>query len=203
MVPALRKIIFLAFCSLTGIVVNAQLMAGGGYGTFNIPADPMRGFGPTAKIEYLNGVMSAYWDASYFSKANDAGYTTIYNYDGIPVGAAKTTQYYQYLYNQIGLKAFLFGDFDDKKLLPYLGGGMAVVVETQRLKFKGDPAVSDFIYRKIHLGLHFNAGLQYNLNPVMLELRGNFDLIFRPIGGDDVSNVLTNLRLCVMIPVTQ
>jgi hypothetical protein len=72
--------------------------------------------GPTAKIEYVvNDRAIAYWDASYFSKDVNGGDATIYNSDGMPIATAAVTNKFRYIYNQIGFKALLGGDFSEKK----------------------------------------------------------------------------------------
>jgi hypothetical protein len=58
------------------------------------------------------------------------------------------------------------------------------------------------VYRQVKYGFSFNAGVQYNIKPVVLELRGNFDLVVKQLDHDDVSNILTNLRLCITVPIT-
>lgn len=199
------KLSLLVLFTVITIVTKAQLLVGGGVSTFHVPADDFRVLGPTVKLEYVypEGRRVLYWDASYFTKGIDAGSTSIYNSDGILVATPQTTYKYNYIYNQLGFKALFAGDFDERKLLPFIGGGVAVIFKQTKAIYAASPGIKSDPYRQTLFGFHFNAGVQYNIKPVVLELKGNFDIVLKPVSKDDVSNIVTNLKLCIYVPITK
>ncbi|MHA4807018.1 hypothetical protein ACX0G9_02870 [Flavitalea flava] len=183
---------------------NSQTYLGGGFGTFNIPGASMkfRGTGPTLKLEHIqdDDRTILYLDVSYFSKSLSDGTADIYNANGVPLGSVPITRKFSYIYSQMGGKVLLGGDADEKKIIPYIGGGVAILYKTIKTSYQSTYDLSDDVTSAWLYGFHCNAGVQYNFGPVILELRGNLDLILKPLV-DDVSNVLTNLRLSASIPI--
>jgi hypothetical protein len=46
-----------------------------------------------------------------------------------------------------------------------------------------------------------SAGAQYNFGPAIIELKGNLDIILKPIDTySNSSNILKNTRLSVLVP---
>jgi hypothetical protein len=193
--PNYIKTIILCFSFLVSLNAKSQSFLGLGFGTFNIPGANefrFRGTGPTLKYEYItrNERSSLYADLSYYSKS----YT-----DGNQVNTT-----YTYYYSQLGFKEFLF-DADSHKLIPYLGGGFALLSNKTDASYQGSGSGSFSTSENRFLwGFHSNIGLQYNIKPVIIELRGNLDLILKPLEeSSSVSNILTNLRLCVSLPFSK
>ncbi len=205
-----KTILGLAFCFLANAAF-AQSFFGAGFGTFNIPGaiNKFRGTGPTVKYEYITGDQrqSVYADLSFFSKRQQGDSRPVYDASGNLLGSAETEITFSYIYTQLGFKKLFVGDADERKVLPYTGGGIALVFANSATRYESN--VSAFPEEKVKrfiFGFHFNAGLQYNLKAVILELRGNLDIDLKPLvndGASDVSNVLTNLRLSVLIPITK
>lgn len=162
-----------------------------------------RGMGPTLKYEYSEYSQSAYAEVSYYAKSLDAGTVDVYDNNGIPQGYATATEKFSFIYTQLGFKQFFNGDIDEKRFHPYVGGGLAFLYKTIRTSYHSDAGynLSDDVYKKWLWGFHFNAGVQYNIKPVILELRGNFDIILKPLV-DGNSNILTNLRLVALVPLS-
>jgi hypothetical protein len=188
------------FCRLVLIIIlanfivpaKAQSYLGVGFGTFFIPgaSQNFRGYCPTVKYEYIkdNQRSTVYFDLSYFKKQLE-------NED------PKSTL--SYLYSQIGFKQLIAGDADEKKLLPYLGGGLSAAAVNSKFVYRApSPSNGNSTENMFVFGFHFNAGMQYNLKPVILELRGNFDLNLKPlVPASSYSHILTNLRLSALLPL--
>jgi hypothetical protein len=201
------RVVFSLFAGITSSMsVRAQLCVGGGFGTFHIPgaSQPFRVFGPTLRIENLpeNGRVVPYLDISYFSKSEPEGTTELYNSNGMPIGGASVTTKFSYIYNQLGFKCLLGADPDEKKIIPYVGGGVALIYARQSTSFQSTFDAPGYAHGSFLYGFHFNAGIQYNVKAVVFELRGNLDIILKPLV-DAESNILTNLRLSASIPITK
>jgi opacity protein-like surface antigen len=199
------------FFLLTNLVVlfdsaKSQTYLGAGIGTFNVPGaiNKFRGFGPTIKFEYLPAQAALYIDLSRFSKKIDEGSVDLHDNSGNVVGKADAQTTFSYLYSQLGLKVF-FAAAHEKKLLPYACGGTALIFANTTTSYASNVyTVDDDKMNRFIFGFHLGVGLQYDLKSVMLELRGNLDLDTKPLvndGSSDVSNVLTNTRLSVLIPL--
>ena len=55
-------------------------------------------------------------------------------------------------------------------------------------------------------GFNFNAGLQWNIKPVILELKGNLDLMLKPVepdNSDNGSHFINSTRIGILIPITR
>jgi hypothetical protein len=190
----------------------AQLSAGVAFGTFNVPAASylFKGYGPTLRIEYTGGeeTQQVYLDLSLYKKNQDGFSTDIYDGDGVFVGSAATAKAYTIRHIQLGFKRSLAGNFTDTKLNCFLGaGGVASFVQTNnKYSFQGD-AVQNYKVNRVLYGFHFNTGGQWRIKKILVvELRGNFDLVLKPIttdGGNNVSNILTSLRLGVVVPIVK
>jgi len=191
-------LIFLFFA--TGSTAYSQLYLGAGYGTFNVPGASMnfRGTGPTLRFEYTKPDYntSIFVDVSYFEKSVPEGTTQIYDNNGMPISTASVTDKYSYIYNTVGCKV----KFSDRKFSPYLGFGVAVVFARQQLSYQPSYNVSGGAQSRVTEGFHFNAGLQYDTGPVILQLQGNLDIVLKVLV-DDVSNIMTNLRFTILVPV--
>ncbi len=202
-----KNVVFLFIIYIIiSVSARSQLCVGGGFGTFHVPgaSTPFRVFGPTLRIEHLpeNGRIVPYLDISYFSKSFSEGSTEIYNGNGVPQGSANVNTKFSYIYNQLGFKVMLGGDADEKKVVPYLGAGAALIYARQSTSYQSTFDVPDDKSWSFLYGFHFSAGIQYNVQSVVFELRGNLDIILKPLV-DDVSNILTNLRLSATIPITK
>lgn len=204
MTRPLRVILSFSLVVLINLTARAQFCLGAGYGTFHVggASVPFRGWGPTLRMEYIDEdkVTSMYLDVSYFQKPLPGGTTQIYDNNGMPVGSATVTDKYSYIYNQIGFKHLLGADADERKFTAYLAAGAAVVFARQTFSYQSSVAVPDNTHSSVTGGFTFGAGIQYNIKPVILELRGNLDIVLKPLV-DDNSNILTNLRLSAMVPI--
>jgi hypothetical protein len=195
-----RSALFIFLSFATGSTAYSQIYLGAGYGTFNVPGASMkfRGDGPTFRFEYTKPdyKTSLFVDVSYFEKSVPEGTTQIYDNNGVPIGNASVTDKYSYIYNTVGGKF----KFSDRKFSPYLGAGIAVVFARQQPSFQPSYNVSGSAQSMVTEGFHFDAGLQYDTGPVMLQLQGNLDIVLKVLV-DDVSNVMTNLRFTILVPV--
>ena len=189
----------------------AQLSVGAAFGTFNVPAASQRfkGYAPTVRIEYTGGeeTQQVYLDVSLYKK-DQAGFgTDIYDDDGNSIGYAATVKAYSIKHIQLGFKRSLAGNFTDTKFNCFLGGGGVVSFVQTNYKYNlpGYVIPDEKVNRTLY-GFHFNTGGQWRIKKIVLELRGNFDLVLKPIttdGGDNTSNILTSLRLGVMVPIVK
>ncbi len=205
---SMKKNIFVALSLFITTISFAQLSAGLAYGTFNVPGadEKFKGYGPSLCIAYTGGkeTQQGFLNASLYNKAQ-TGLSGIYDDQGQYIGDADVTKKYSIKHIQLGFKQSLAGDFTDSRMNCFLGGGVAVsfVKTTNKYSLPGYTIPDDKLNRTLW-GFHFNTGGQLRLKPVVLELSGNFDLVLKPIttdGGDNVSNILTSLRLAVFIPI--
>ena len=166
---------------LFGKPLHAQSYLGGGFGTYHIPGaiDPFKGYIPSLTYEYItvNQRESLFADIFTFSKSQE-------NIN------------YTYYYSQLGFKHIYFGDSDEKKLLAWLGGGVALGYAKSNTQGSSDT-------RTLY-GIHMTAGLQYNFQPLIVELKTDFDIVLQPlIENAGTSNILTNLRISFLFPITK
>jgi hypothetical protein len=184
----------------------SQLCVGGGFGSFHVPgaSTPFRAWGPTLRIEHLpeDGRTVPYLDISYFSHTYSEGSTEIYDMFGAPLGEAQVNTKFSYIYSQLGFKHLLGADPDEKRIIPYIGAGIAVTYVKQLATYQSTINVPDDVSATFIFGAHYSAGIQYNARYAVFELRGNLDIVLKPLV-DDVSNIATNLRLSVTIPITK
>ena len=187
--------------------VSAQLFAGASFGIFNIPGanyGRFKGLGPTVKIEYaLSDGSTAYFDASLYNKEQPSDETLITEESGAAIGYAETQVKYSIKHLQAGFKGFIGKDVTEKGFSFFLGGGFAVSLVKSVYSYDlPGYNVSDSKYNSSSYGFHFTSGFQYNFDPVILELKGNFDLVLKPLVSGS-SYILTSSRLGVMIPLTK
>ena len=185
---------------------SAQLMVGAAVGTFNAyaAAEKFKPIGPTIKIEYADSYsQSVYLDCSLYNKTQDAGTTTITDIDGAYIGEAETTVKYSIKNLQLGFKRIMGKNLSEKGFSFFLGGGaaLALVKSTYKYHLSGEN-ISDSKYNQSIFGFHFNAGVQYNFSILIVELKGNFDIMLKPIAGGD-SYLTSGTRLGVIIPLTK
>jgi len=190
---------------------HAQLLVGGAFGTFNVPAasQGFRGYGPTLRIEYTGEeeTQQVFLDASLYKKDQGGSEIAIYDDMANLVGYAAATRTYTIKQLQLGFKKSLAGDFTDSKLNCFIGAGGALsfIKTNYNYKLAGAVIPDDNINRTLY-GFHFNTGAQWRLKKIVLELRGNFDLMLKPVtpeAGDNTSNILTSLRLGVTFPIVK
>ncbi len=208
----MKKLIVLILILSAGPISQAQLSVGAALGSFRVRglSDRVKGFGPNLRVEYVgeNETQQFYLDAAiYNAKVNDGSTTTIVDELGSLVGYAKTTQAYHIQYIQLGFKRALAGDFTDTKFNFFLGAGGAMAFEQVFYKYEltGYKLPDDKI-TQILFGFHFNAGMQWRIKPFVLELRGNFDMMTKPIeiaGGENHSYFLTSTRIGIVYPLTK
>lgn len=203
----MRKAIFFFLAISISYAASSQLMAGAGVGTFNIPgaSSQFKGIGPTLKAEYLMSERtSAYLDVSLYNKNQDAGETTtITDADGAFIGEAATRVGYSIRHLQLGFKGVFSKDFSEKGFSFFLGAGAAASLVKSTYKFiLPGYEIPDSKYHNTLFGFHFNAGVQYNFTPIIVELKANFDLMLKPIVTGD-SYVISASRLGILIPLTR
>ena len=207
----MNKIITLVFFFIINSSSFAQLSAGVAYGTFNTPGAErkLRGTAPTLSVTYTGDeeTQQLYFDASLYKKEQTGFETSIYDDQGMYIGSAQTTKQYSIIHLQLGFKRSFAGNFDDSKFNGFVGGGIAL--SFNKVSFKYDYSgykIPDDEIKRTMVGFHFSTGGQLHLKPVIIEIRGNFDLVLKPItieGGDNKSNLLTSLRLGVLVPLTK
>jgi opacity protein-like surface antigen len=201
----MKKIIAVFFVITVSSKVFSQLTAGASFGTFNIPGagTKFKGFGPTVKIEHISNRQSAYLDVSFYKKGENRGQTTITESDGNYIGEADTKAIYRITNMQLGFKSVFGKDFFEKGFSFFVGGGIAVplVKTTYKYTLPGYD-ISDSKFKDVIFGFHFNAGVQYNFESMIIELKSNFDLVLQPIVSGS-SYVMSTSRLGVLLPLTK
>jgi hypothetical protein len=187
---------------------TSQSILGAGYGSFNVPGSmqQFKGWCPNIKYEYLSGDMrqSVYADVSYFTHSRLIEGANYIDPDGNIISSPDVIASYKYVYSQLGFKTVFGGDVDEKKLLPFVGGGFTLAMEKAVYSNK-DNLNNDNEYseKRFLWGFHFSAGAQYNFGPAIIELKGNLDIILKPIDTySNSSNILKNTRLSILIPIT-
>jgi opacity protein-like surface antigen len=195
-----KRLFFICILFLMAISISAksQSFVGAGFGTAKVSGEPFRVFGPTFKYEHFadNRSQSYYFDLTYFSKSENGNYSNPNDY----------TKKNSYIYAQLGFKALLSGDADEKKVIPYIGGGIALSMINQKNIINNNSAAAVKSSESLfNYGFHFSAGIQYYLKPAILELRGNLDINLKGLAANfsDASNALTNTRVCVLIPISK
>jgi hypothetical protein len=189
---------------------HAQLFVGAAYGTFNNPgsAFKFRGMGPTLMIEYSNDEEVEYYlNASLYKKTINSYSETSYDENGLVIGNESITETYKYKYLQMGFKRSLAGDFSDSRFNLFAGGGGALGFVSTQYKYEipGNDVSTEKVNYLIY-GFNFNSGMQWRLNPVTLELKGNLDFSLKPVVASNADGylgtyVFTSLRLGVLVPI--
>lgn len=186
--------------------LSAQSIIGAGYGTFNVPGSMQlfKGWCPNIKYEYVDDGMrqSVFVDVSYFTHSRLIEGASSFDANGNIIREPDVLAAYKYIYSQIGFKAVFGGDVNEKKFLPFVGGGFALAMEKTAYSNKDDVNKDNFYTEKRFLwGFHMSAGAQYNFGPAIIELKGNLDIILKPIDTySNSSNILKNTRLSVLVP---
>jgi hypothetical protein len=192
-----------------GQSVKAQFSAGLAYGTFRVLGanKDFRGTGPTLLLKYTGGEENQefFLDASLYNKKFIGSETQIYDADGFSLGYAATKESYSIKHIQLGWKQALGGNFTDTKLNCFLaaGGVVSFIKTSYKYDLSGYKIPDDFV-KKIAYGFHFSTGGQWRIKPIVLELRGNFDFVLKPIevaGGENNTYFLTSLRLGIVVPL--
>ena len=200
----MRKVLFLFMAMGIFCTASSQFMVGASIGTYNIPGagNKFKGIGPTIKVEYgMTDRQSSYLDASLYNKEEYFGETTITNSSGAVIGRADTKVHYSIKHLQLGLKRIFVRDWSDKGLALFFGGGIAVSQAKTTYKYTlPGYEIPDDKFSKTIFGFHFNAGVQYNLAPVIIELKGTLDIMIKPLVRGD-SYVMSTTRLGVLIPL--
>jgi len=183
---------------------SSQIMAGASIGTFNMPGagTKFKGIGPTIKLEYgKSDRSSVYLDGSLYNKKQNSPSTTITDGAGAYIGEADTKAHYSIRHLQLGFKNIFGKDLSDKGFSFFVGGGIAIslVKTTYKYTLTGYD-IPDSKYNNTLFGFHFNAGVQYNLDPIIIEFKGNFDLMLKPVVTGDSYAILAS-RLGVLIPL--
>lgn len=189
----------------------AQLSAGVAYGTFNNPGSfiKFRGWGPTLMVEYTNeDDAEVYLNFSWYKKSINTLSEPIYE-DDVMIGNKTITETYNYKYFQLGFKRALVGDFSDTRVNWFAGGGAALgfVNSKDKYEISGNEA-STVKGNYLIYGFNFITGIQWRIQPVVIELKGNLDFSLKPIvssngGGYMGAYILTSTRLGVLVPLTK
>lgn len=190
----------------------AQLSVGAAFGRFSVPGatSDLKGFAPTLRVEYTGGeeTQQIFLDATLFTKSFPGYETEIVDEYGYLLGFAQTKESYSIKHFQLGFKRSLAGDFTDSKFNCFLGAGLAASFVGTKYKYSltGHSIPDEKINRSI-FGFHFNTGGQWRIkNNIVFELKGNFDIVLKPMevrGGDNVSYIVTSLRAGIMIPIVK
>jgi hypothetical protein len=205
------KQLFILLLSLGLKFSYAQLVAGAAYGTFNNPGSAIkfRGWGPTLMLEYTNDEESeVYLNFSLYKKSINTLSEAIYENDAV-IGNKTITETYNYKYLQLGFKRALVGDFSDTRFNWFAGGGGALGFVNSKDKYEtSGNEVSSVKYNYLIYGFNFSTGMQWRIQPVIIELKGNLDFSLKPIvssngGGYMGAYVLTSTRLGILVPITK
>lgn len=195
----------IALTNFINFSADAQGFVGAGYGTYNVPAasSQFKGYCPTVKYEYLfdNKRRSVYTDVSFFKRDEQLQGTSEMDNTGNIMRGPDLQLHTTYLYGQLGAKV-LFGYAEERKIIPYVGGGFAVAFANTKSTLSSAPEEMAGAESRLLWGFHFNAGAQYNFGALLVELRGNLDFVLKTIDhSSSSSNVLKNTRLVVLIPL--
>lgn len=189
----------------------AQLSVGAAYGTFKNPGSSIkfRGWGPTLMLEYTNeDDAEVYLNFSLYKKSITTLSEPIYE-DDVVIGNKTITETYNYKYLQLGFKRALVGDFSDTRVNWFAGGGGALGFVNSKDKYEtSGNEVSTVKGNYLIYGFNFNTGVQWRINPVVIELKGNLDFSLKPIvgsngGGYVGAYILTSTRLGILVPITK
>jgi hypothetical protein len=201
----MRRIILLLGITVISHVSFSQLLVGADVGTFNFFQAKVRGFAPTVKIEKFvsDGVGALYLEASLYNKAGGIGEATITDDDGAYIGDAEENTRYSVKHLQLGFKSFLGKPADVRSLTFFLGGGASVLFEQTKNSYKLDGyTIPDSKFNQKMFAFHFHLGVQYNFDPVIIELKGTCDLAMKPMISAS-SYFVSSTRLGVLIPITK
>jgi hypothetical protein len=183
---------------------SAQLLAGASFGTFNLPNARLRHFVPTAKLEYIyTDGASIYLEGSLASKKRPAGTETVQQPDGTVAGTATIDLQYSVVHTQLGFKRFLGRLPEEEGLAFFLGGGGAFSFYKKTYSYSlPGYAIDDSKLSGTSYGFHFSTGVQYNIKKLIVDLKGNFDIMLKPVLENE-SHIVLGTRLGVLIPVTK
>ena len=193
-------LILFSFTSAT-----SQSLIGIGYGTYNVRGSNVKfkGFGPTLKYEYILSHQrgTVYLTASHYTHSRETEKSSKMEGNG-SITYFDINHKQSYLYTQLGFKCLIGGDIDEKKLNPYIGGGLALAFANRQTIYSNTSTHNESISKRKILGVHLNTGVQYFLNPVIIELNGNIDLVTKPFDElSDMSYFIANSRLSVILPL--
>ena len=185
---------------------KAQLLAGVAYGTYNVPgtsSGKFRGMGPTLKVALRREESVLFAEASLYNNNNRPAQTaSLIDENGMPINA-ETSDSYSIKHLQFGFSKLIGGEDNSVRFM--LGGGITTSFVSTTTKYSIANINKEKLSRSI-FGFHSNIGLQWNIKPVILELKGNFDLVLKPIepdNSDNTSHILTSTRLGILIPLTK
>jgi hypothetical protein len=186
-------------CSL-----SAQLLVGASLGTYNSPNMNVRRLGPTVKIEYIyTDGASAFLEGSMYGKERSAGKETISRVNGAVIGEADVKSKYSTIHLQLGFKTFLGRWPDEEGLAFFLGAGGAFSSFKNVRKYSLEGyTIDDDKVTGTSYGFHFNSGFQYKFKKIIVDLKGNFDIMLKPVLTEG-SHIILGSRLGVLIPLTK
>lgn len=203
------KKLYTAFVlTICSFCASAQLNLGVGYGTFSIPGmtyGRFKGYGPTLKLMYRREESQFFFDAALLSKKNRPTETiAVKDENGMVVGNATGAENYSIKHFQLGFLN-MFTDYE-KPVRFFLGGGLSysLIKNSNKYSLPGFD-IQDKVSKTTSYGFNFSAGLQWKIEPITLELKGNIDLMLEPMeaGNDEATNFVGGTRLGILIPITK
>lgn len=193
---------------LSDIKLQAQFLVGAGIGseTLHISSNKPRQFTPHINVEFITSEMrgTIFFDITrYRNKVDYFGEFTDDQGQTIPYDGNDT---YDRFIMHLGFKKMLTDDIDARKLVLFTGSGIANCLSFTKTITKG--AVPQFPFeettKKIEnsYGLTLLAGVQYYIKPVIIELKGNLDILLKKVNAYDGSTTIhTNTRLTILLPL--
>ena len=193
---------------LSDIKLQAQFLVGAGIGAENmhLTAYQPRQYAPHLAVEYITADMraTAFFAVTGFRKKQEyADLFTDTQGQDIHYQANDT---YDRIIMHLGFKRCITGDIDEKKLILITGAGFANCISLTKTKMLGTDPLYPFEETikttENSFGLTFLGGVQYYLKPVIIELKGNLDLLLKKVTiyGEE-TNVHTSTRLTISIPL--
>ena len=209
----MKKLLFFLFIIFCQNISRAQLYVGAGYGTYNIPGmstGSFKGMSPVLNLTYMpDGYTGSqlFLNASMYSKNVNSGIADVYDDNGNMLGSASSETHYRMKQFQIGF-AGVFGSREQMKLPKFFaGGGVALLhVENQDTYELNGAKTTTEKYTRLLYGFHFNAGLQYQITPVVIQLKGNFDFMLKQIEKDATGEsgyFLFGTKLGLLVPLSK
>lgn len=204
----MKKLYIVFVVTLFSFSANAQLNLGAAYGTFNIPGmtyGRFKGYGPTLKFMYRREESQFFFDATLLSKKDRPTETiAVKDENGMIVGNASGSENYSIKHFQLGFSNMLT-DYENPVRF-FLGGGLSysLIKNTNKYSLTGFD-FEDQVSKTTSYGFNFSAGLQWKIEPITLELKGNLDLMLKPMeaGNDEATHFVGGTRLGILIPITK
>lgn len=210
----MKKLVYVLSFLFFFNVSKAQIFVGAAFGTYNVPGmstGPFKGFSPVLKLAYMpKGPVGDqfFLNASVYTKNVNNGTENVYDGGGTLLGAATSEIAYHMRHLHLGFTKVL-GSRDNEYEVPkfFTGAGASIlqVKNVYTYEINGIKKTPEINTRWLY-GFHFNAGVQYKVNPFLIQLQGNFDFMLAQIERDateEAGYFVFGTKLGVLIPISK